>query len=79
MQTITFDDLVRSFGGPARMAETLGLVRTAIPNWRRRGRIPPSQWAAIVDAAEALGIPGVSYDALRHIRYMPEPAQEVAA
>lgn len=65
MQIETFDDLVRAFGGPAPMAEELGIVRTAIPNWRRRGHVPPRQWGPIIDAAARKGIDGISYDLLR--------------
>lgn len=79
MMITTFDDLISAFGGALRMGAALGVGRTAIANWRARGRIPPAQWPGIVDAAAAGGIGGVSYEVLRRLSFAPARRPEVAA
>ena len=53
------------------MAAALRVGRTCLANWPKRGRIPPAQWPAIVDAANSLGLAGVTYDVLRGIEFRP--------
>lgn len=34
------EELIKKFGGPSKMAATLGVTRQAIYYWRRQGKLP---------------------------------------
>lgn len=72
--THTFNDLVLSFGGTENMAKVIGVGRTAVCNWSARRRVPPCRWSGIVDAAERLGIPGITYSVLRNLQFVSDMA-----
>lgn len=53
----TCADLIRALGGTALVADTLGVVHSAVRNWRTRNAIPPRHYLALYDMAEASGVP----------------------
>lgn len=72
---MTTDDLIRAFGGRDAVMLITGSARNAVNNWRHDG-VPFRHWKALIEAAEAMGIPGITMDALLATRpkRSPEPA-----
>lgn len=60
-------------GGVGKLAERLGIVQTAVSNWRIRGRVPAEQCLAIEAAT------GVSRHDLRPDVFGPAPPNQPAA
>lgn len=63
----TFDDVFAAFDGPARFAEAIGIKDSHAQTMKTRGSIPPAYWNAVVAAAMAKGIDGVTLEALAAI------------
>lgn len=51
----TIDDLIEVFGGVDAIAETFGVGRTAVANWRASGRLPARLHLRVVMMAEKRG------------------------
>jgi hypothetical protein len=43
------------------LAAALGRPPSTVSAWRSRDRIPSQYWAAMIDAAERRGLPGITY------------------
>jgi DNA-binding transcriptional regulator YdaS (Cro superfamily) len=63
----SFSDIFASIGGPARLAEAIGIKPFHAQTMKTRDSIPPEYWPAIVSAAKKLGIEGITADALMDI------------
>src|SRR3954462_13806376 len=63
-RVMTADDIIEALGGRKTVARVLGVSRTAPFNWAREG-IPAHHWPDLVALAATLGIPGITFDALR--------------
>jgi len=50
------DYVIKVFGGCIRVAEAVGLHRSAPSVWRHRGEIPTSKMAALLDVARRRGL-----------------------
>lgn len=70
----TLDDLSTAFGGDAQLAVAAAVGRTAVANWRKRGGVPPSRWAAIVAGAAERGLSGITFE---YMAGLQRPSQRV--
>jgi hypothetical protein len=52
----TMDDLIQAFGGPAVLADRLGIGQSAISMWKARERIPPGWHLMIVAELQRMGL-----------------------
>lgn len=66
---MTVADIIERLGGATAAAVRLGRKRTAILQWRARGKLPPKHLWAVADA---LGVPA---DTLRHLTEPPAAPQ----
>lgn len=51
----TVDKIIEALGGTHKAAAALGVVPSAISNWKARGRIPSAQFFAITAALRESG------------------------
>lgn len=51
----TFDDVFAAFGGPARLAEAIGIEAFHAQTMKTRGSIPAGYFLRVAAAAERLG------------------------
>lgn len=72
------NDVIDAFGGYAKLAEAIGCPAGTASAWKTRGSIPVRYWSQIVARAAALGIEGVSFEALAKIASQSASAREVA-
>jgi DNA-binding phage protein len=49
--------IVKRLGGPTEVARIVGIHRTKIYDWYRRGHIPQAHQLAILRAAQSRGVP----------------------
>jgi hypothetical protein len=64
---MTTDELIEAFGGRVVVMAITGAGRNAVNNWRHDG-VPFRHWQALIETAEARGIPGITMKALRCTR-----------
>ena len=64
MTVQTFRGTVRLWPSAASLAADLGVSIEAVWKWTQRDSIPSDQWTALIAAAAARGIEGVSAEAL---------------
>lgn len=62
-QTPAQEIIKGKFGGSRVVSKITGADRNAVSQWYRIG-IPAKYWPALVDAAAARGLEGVTFDAL---------------
>lgn len=67
----TVDTVIDELGGTLKVSSALGLEKSTVSTWRRRG-IPASRWASLVRLASDRGVPDVTFEALSEI---PAPAE----
>ena len=60
----SFSDVIRALGEPPGFAKAVGVAESHARTMKARDSIPPEYWQALVAAAEARGIEGVSLDLL---------------
>lgn len=53
-----------ALGGPTKVARILDVGFTTASEMKRRGSIPVKYWPRLVEACEAEGVEGVSYEQL---------------
>lgn len=70
-QFSTSAEIVAALGGTSAVAEALGLVPSAVSQWKRAG-IPPARWVALESLARALAVPGITVASLSALA--PPPA-----
>jgi hypothetical protein len=77
----TFDDVFTAFGGPARLAEAIGIRPFHAQTMKTRRSIPPAYWARIVEAARQRGMKTISVEKLAEMAAArrAEKAREQAA
>jgi hypothetical protein len=61
----TFSEIIDAFGG--RFAEAIGVEESHARTMKARDSIPSTRWMATVNAAQQLGVPGVTLDLLARI------------
>ena len=71
---MTTDDLFAAFGGVPEVMAITGARRNAVSNWRAAG-VPFRHWPALINAAGARGIAGITFAALTST----QPATKEAA
>ena len=59
-----FASIIDGLGGPNGFADAVGITRNHAAVMRLRNVIPPMYWAAVVKAAAARQLDGVTYEAL---------------
>lgn len=67
-------DLIKTLGGPDRVAAALGCHRTVVVRWRTKG-IPPNRFPAIVSLAAQANVRGVTLEALYAGRALTQKAE----
>lgn len=65
--------IITAFGGRIEVAEILGAGRNAVSNWYLTG-IPPKFHRRLAEAAERLGVPGITLELLENT-HRPTPAR----
>ena len=60
----TFADIIDRFPSAEVLASALGEKGGTVRAWRARNSIPSRYWLALVAAAQALGIDGVTHEVL---------------
>jgi hypothetical protein len=75
----TFADIIDALGGSASVAHGIGLMPGTVRQMRRRGRIPPEYWPALVDFALARGVMDVTLTVLASLaaRKRPEVVRDL--
>jgi hypothetical protein len=73
---MTVDDLFALFGGRDALMDITRSSRVAIYNWRAQG-VPYKHWQALTEAADRLGIKGVTLATLRTTRPITDRRQPV--
>lgn len=63
----SFADIIDAFGGPARFGEAVAVSASHAGVMKWRNAIPAEYWPAVVAAAAARQIVGVSYEVLAEI------------
>lgn len=63
----SFRDIFAAFGGPAKLADAIGIKAFHAQTMKTRDSIPPEYWPAVIGAASARGIEGITADALMQI------------
>ncbi|MGO4171591.1 carph-isopro domain-containing protein [Bosea sp. TAF32] len=63
----TVADVFDALGGPAAVSRVLSVGGSTASEMKRRGAIPPEYWVMLVDAAQQVGRPDVTYEALAFI------------
>ena len=63
----SFYEVIQAFGGGSKLAGDIGINPITVRQWGNRGSIPSKYWPAIVEAAKAKRIRGVTYQALAQI------------
>lgn len=58
------NDLITKFGGYRELAAAIGSASVTVAVWKHRGNIPAQHYPAIIAAAKARRIRGVSFEAL---------------
>ena len=64
-------DILRSLGGPSRVAAALGISNpSTVIKWGLRGSIPAKHWPALIAVAQQLKVEGITPDRLlaAHVR-----------
>ena len=56
--------IFETLGGPTKVARILGVGFTTASEMKRRGSIPVKYWPKLVEACEASGVDGVTYERL---------------
>lgn len=56
-------DLIKTLGGPDRVADAIGCHRTRVVRWRTQG-IPASRFPALIELAAQRNVRGLTFDAL---------------
>ena len=54
---MTVPELILALGGAAKLAEALGLKRTAVANWATRGAVPREHHLVVWQMALEAGLP----------------------
>jgi hypothetical protein len=63
----SFVQIINSWPTAEEFGRGIGIPGGTARQWRNRDSIPASYWTAVVSAAEARGIEGISYEMLAHI------------
>lgn len=71
--------IVKELGGSTALASALSLPATTVASWRSRESIPPQHWSALVARAKAMGIKGVTFEALAKLAAGRVPERAGAA
>jgi len=61
----SFSAVIEAFGG--RFAEAIGVEESHARTMKARDSIPSTRWMATVDAAQKLGVEGVTLDLLARL------------
>jgi hypothetical protein len=54
-QLVSFDDVVKAFGGVSKLASFLERAPSTVCNWRTRGYFPPKFYFDMIEALAARG------------------------
>ena len=73
-------DIIAAWPNAEQFGEDIGLkVYSHGRMMRRRNRIPPAHWDAVIAAAAARGIDGITRDALERVHGVATPEKETTA
>lgn len=77
----TVADLIEAFGGPSQFGKIIGKGPSTASEMKRSGSIRVEYWPAIIGAAQARLIEGITYEslALMHARKAPAPTEGAQA
>jgi hypothetical protein len=74
----SISELIDSWPTLGAFADAIGCGYEAARKMRQRQRIAPEHWRAIIDAADAHGLPGVNADWLTEMHTAPRPSPVVS-
>ena len=60
----SFSALIDEFASQASLAKAIGVEAPTVRMWKYRDRLPAEHFSAVVEAARAEGIAGVSFELL---------------
>jgi len=70
----TISDLIKRFGGAAKMAPEIAELPNTIRQWAARNSIPARYWHSIIEAARRLNVRGVTYAKLAELAHQRRAA-----
>lgn len=60
----SYRDVIRAFGGPSEFAAAIGANANTARSWLHRDSVPPEWWVAVVKAARAKRIRGITFEVM---------------
>lgn len=77
---MTYSEIIAQWPAISVLADEIGGVPVGVvKQWKRRNSIPSRYWSAIVRAAEARGIDGITIEALARLADVTAASSEVSA